>query len=135
MVYGTPKAAKGTRYFMQNELIGVLNCARFEWQRRFNVAGERSELKCEIGCPSWTVSEEISSALSEIAGEIGEKGHEQRAGALNYFLTVTFLRMAGTKLFSREEVPGIFSELAERWYRQVTAPYEDGAIEKNGDCF
>lgn len=56
------------------------------------------------------------------------------AGMLNYVCTrIAMGLMPELRYWSIALVSGVFSNMASEFYRRVGEPYEDKAIEKNGD--
>ncbi len=121
----------GTRYFLQNEMIGVLSCMSFEWQDRRDVYpnGDRSIAKLP----------EISSAtrniLKDLISLIPKDDYTLRPGHLNYFITILMRDAIKSSIFVNEEIPNWIEALSRHLYSTLTRPYEDSAIAKNGDVF
>ena len=59
------------------------------------------------------------------------------AGDLNYFLTKVILQYLGEQPnYQRfNDVMGVLSGLDKELYRRITAPYENGKKDSNGDVF
>jgi hypothetical protein len=127
-VYGD---ANNTRYFKQNEVVGVFCAAALEAQRRFDskiLQPDQSRIEWKGGISK------VVNPLRKVLALIPRDDETQRCGHLNYFATELTLAAAERGWLTTPEGPGCFLlRLADEWYRVVTGPYEDDAITKNGD--
>jgi hypothetical protein len=58
------------------------------------------------------------------------------AGFFNYCTTSMMLQLIpARKYWATALTKGIYSDLADEFTRRYQNPYEDEAIEKNGDCY
>jgi hypothetical protein len=128
-LYGS---ADATRYYLQNELCGVLACAALEWSRRTGVALNQAP-------PLAAKQNPCSSQLKEIAylitAFISSRPETDRPGHLNYFLTLCMIEAAQRSFVTPEEVSLLLHTLLLQTYKTQTGPYEDRAISKNGEVF
>jgi len=131
-VYGD---VDSTRYFKQNELGGVLVCMASEWQRRLNIELNTSVLQ-DFRENLRFLKDPLSLAfVNKIKELIPQDDETQRAGHLNYLLTITMIRAVEEDFVKQVEVPAFVYCLFEKIYEQVTGPYEDLAIQKGGEVF
>ncbi len=126
-LYGS---ASNTRYYKQNEAIGVLAAAMLELRRRCG-----DTLSGPKNLEDWqSIVPDVASFAQRVLELLPSDDGEQRPGHLNYLITELILAAgaAGTVDIHKEACDFIMG-LAAEWYRQVTGPYEDAAIQKNGD--
>lgn len=67
---------------------------------------------------------------------IEEEGIEFTPGVMNYIFTRLanrFIVVHGERYANHNHILGVFDAAGKEWYRRKVAPYEDKAIEKNGD--
>lgn len=123
-----------TRYFKQNEMDGVLACVSLEWAHRW---GRESSQTTPLQLAHLTTypegeADRLAQAVAEIVPVDDET---RRAGHLNYFITIAMIEAVSRKLIEIQQVPGYIDAVASWIYATTTRPYEEQAIEKNGDVF
>jgi hypothetical protein len=78
---------------------------------------------------------ELEPAISHLIDRI--KTYSSVDGVVNYVITTIVARAMkpeeGWKYLSAYKAYGTFLAAAAEFYRRLVAPYEDGAIERNGD--
>lgn len=123
--------ANNTRYFKQNEIVGVFAAAALEAKRRLGGA-EFSPEKIHYDWKSSVTS--VVKTAEKVVALVPRSDETQRCGHLNYFATELTLAAANRGWLKSPNGPGQFLlSLADQWYALVTGPYEDEAIAKNGD--
>ena len=76
----------------------------------------------------------LDPLIYDIVDEINTSGAD--IGALNYVITKMcndFVIDGKPRYFKVNEVLGVLEAVKLEFYRRLGGPYEDGAIEKNGD--
>ena len=120
---------ENTRYFMQNEFAGVLSCALLEWCRRTGCEYPRSKaLQIDLAIPA-------VANLAERLCSLMPHDPSTRPGHFNYFISTLFIAGVQNQLIDVQASAELFLQILNAWYGTVTAPYEDGAIQQNGDCY
>lgn len=77
--------------------------------------------------------DDLIENLAERVKELG-KDETERAGILNYVVTrLTLALIPQDKYWKIALTAGIFSNLANEFYRRLAAPYEDKKIKEHGD--
>lgn len=73
--------------------------------------------------------------LLEELSKIIPQDTTKRCGHMNYVISLLIEKVYGTKLryFEYNEIKGLLGCIDAEIYRRKTGPYEDKAIEKNGD--
>ena len=125
-IYGGPTE---TRYFKQNELGGVLICAALEWRRR--AGGSLAET---FGVTP-AFRDQTEASARRVARMIPREDEGQRPGHLNYCLTRILIDAIGRECLATDNAPSLLLATLSAWYSEVTGPYEEIAITKNGDCY
>lgn len=132
-VYGT---VEDTRYYRQNELQGVLSCMRREWCSRLNLP---TNISRQVSFKLTTASGEEPKAFCELLNTVSKAvplaDETLRAGHLNFFISEMMNQVVEKGWLKAAEVPDLIDAIAEWLYEEITRPYEDRAIAKNGDCF
>jgi hypothetical protein len=125
-IYGS---ADQTRYYLQNEFLGVLYAASLEYRRR--------TADCVVVGRMFSHWSEAIPEVSSFADKLHElvpSDPTKRPGHLNYLITEFALALVARKWLDRIDGPcDFFGALAYTWYHYTTGPYEDAAIENNGD--
>lgn len=77
--------------------------------------------------------EKLDQAINHLQVELAGLGLEE--GDLNYTISrlVGFYFQVQRRYFTIARVCGVLANVADEFYRRMAAPYEDAAIEKNGD--
>lgn len=72
--------------------------------------------------------------LTELS-KIVPKDVTKRCGHMNYLISLLIEKVYGEKLryYEYNEISGLLGCIKDEIYRRKTGPYEDEAIEKNGD--
>ncbi|MCO6431677.1 MAG: hypothetical protein J5J00_12530 [Deltaproteobacteria bacterium] len=135
-VYGSVE----TRYYKQNEFIGVLSCAATEWLRRTRCSddGLVAESRCidALDKTPPTLRAEAQALCGEITELLPLHDETQRAGHLNFVLTSILLQALTSGALSRPDQGfQILESFRRYWYGRFTADYEESMIAKNGDCY
>lgn len=75
----------------------------------------------------------LDLAIEELAGELEASGHNE--GDLNYAITRLILDWWNkeTRYKTAARITGVLENVKQEFYRRHVAPYENKAIEKNGD--
>lgn len=131
-IYGPPEH---TRYYKQNELIGVLSCMRLEWQQRLNLPDAAVDETLRFALLPDSAAASCSAAVDAIAGACRRQTDESRAGHLNYCLTATMIEVVDRGWCAFDYVPTYIYSVEQWVYRVTTRPYEDTARAKSGDVY
>ena len=124
--------ANNTRYFKQNEIAGVFCAAALESIRRLGGQFAPSPANHLTNWKEFTIS--VAKQSATVLAAIPRSDDSQRCGHLNYLITELTLAAVQKGWLEETEGPSRFIfTLADTWYDLVTGPYEDEAIEKNGD--
>lgn len=127
-IYGT---SSDTRYFKQNEMIGVISSMLLEWHHRTGASLSITTSKHNFINPSRDLLE-LLSALSE---KISLSDDANRPGNLNYFLTLCMIEAVENSLIESTQVANFMLSILQDLYAAITRKYEALAIEKNGEVF
>ncbi len=130
-LYGTSheSGSSVTRYYLQNELIGVLFCASLEFGRRTksSISSTREMRIWEGHSPEMQVFAE--RALESIPGD----EETQRPAHLNYFITELILGGVNAGWIDEEKACDFLASIAEAWFHYHTSLLEIHLIAQNGD--
>ena len=80
--------------------------------------------------------EELGRSIEELVGDIWTLHGDNLEGCVNYVITkiCNDLMIAGEPRYHKiNAVLGVLEAVKLEFYRRLGGPYEDGAIEKNGD--
>lgn len=123
------------KYNDHNEIVGMLSCCSREWQRRFHDKGFYTSNLISDLSPSELKTGDF--LVSKIANTVRSIGMHNKAGQLNYVITMLILLVYGNPKqlteIEHEKVIGIIEGVADMWYENLTAPYEDLKIQENTD--
>lgn len=76
----------------------------------------------------------LQKAIADLVKELKELGVEERAGNLNYtFSTILNEMYPINKYRELNDLMGVLTCIQQEMYRKRIGPYEDTAVEKNGD--
>ncbi|MBN1115034.1 MAG: hypothetical protein JXA66_06805 [Oligoflexia bacterium] len=78
---------------------------------------------------------DIDKIIDDLARAIKEKGTENRAGVLNYSVSLLLKKLYDVKYSEVNEAMGALECIKQEYYRRVAAPYEDIKIKENGDVY
>ena len=80
----------------------------------------------------------LDGLIDNLANEACKLGKDEteRAGILNYVVTrLTMMLIPQDRYWKIALTAGVFSNIANEFYRRLAAPYEDGKMREQGDVF
>jgi hypothetical protein len=79
--------------------------------------------------------DKVDTKLMDLAKAIRECGIDNRAGVLNYSISVLLGQLYSKKYSEINEAVGMLDCSKLEFYRRFAAPYEDTKIKENGDVY
>jgi hypothetical protein len=77
----------------------------------------------------------VDEKIIHLAEAIKTCGVENRAGVLNYSISILLKELYNTKYAEVNEAIGMLECTKQEYYRRIAAPYEDQKIKENGDVY
>ena len=77
----------------------------------------------------------LDSKIKDLVSAIKETGKDNRAGVLNYTISVLLKQLYDLRYAEINEAVGVLECAKHEYYRRVAAPYEDKKIRENGDVY
>lgn len=79
--------------------------------------------------------DKLDIKLMDLAKTLESCGIENRAGVLNYSISVLLRELFSKKYSEINEAVGMLDCTKMEFYRRFAAPYEDAKIKENGDVY
>ncbi len=131
-VYGDPDS---TRYYRQNEFLGVLGCMANEWQDRLRVPAYGADASLSFESMGQSESAQFEDTIALVVGLLQKEADEARPAKLNYLLTWTMIGVVEAAWCPADYPPSYVRAMARWVYQTVVRPFEDRAKARNGDVF
>jgi len=129
-------------YSEYNEVMGILECARQEYKRRTVGIDKTQKIYDRFAIyPDVDISlrDLVDVRIESIARKINHNISlvEKKCGVVNYVITRFLVGVYGDVVDPTDhyEALSVLKECKREYYRKYVAPYEDEAIERNGDVY
>ena len=77
----------------------------------------------------------VDKRIKDLAAAVKECGKDNRAGVLNYSISMLLKDLYALKYAEVNEAVGMLECAKQEYYRRVAGPYEDKKIKENGDVY
>ncbi len=77
----------------------------------------------------------VDKKIKDLAESVKECGKDNRAGVLNYSISMLLKDLYALKYSEVNEAVGMLECAKQEYYRRVAGPYEDKKIKENGDVY
>jgi len=127
---------KELKYSKINDVIGAVECCKLEMHRKTNTK-YLGEFIVDFAIDKIIFPKKIDLAITNLVNAANSMPDfdKNRAGLLNYTLTMVAIYLIKSMNLEVKEVGWVMNFVKRHIYKLIAIPYEDLKIKENGDCY